>query len=832
LSGDLNGGFQSLQRALGHFGNFLFFAAAMGGFLVPGLAPLQVIGFQVLSIALSKGTGVVLDKIGIKSPVIKNLIGSFITGGVFGFAGGQIGLGTTFLNSAVANLAMSGVNELALHIGLPPPIATNLGILASIITGSVEGGASLPEAFKTVAPDLMKELTLSGVWAFGGALGIDPRLTSLISLPLGAGVGVGFDSLLHANTINFTSLAAAIKNGLAAGTKSIGFNFGGATSHPIFGSLLSGNILSSIGSAVVDGSLFNSILNILKTAVLIPFNAVNSIVQTSLQGVRDFASLIQEKGLAGAMELLATSIFSRQTIEKLLGFGGIGGFIGSATKIPATLNGQSILEQKLDGTTSLFYDLTGNFIGKKENGVTQLGTFGFDVAGKWALLSGTFISNIVADWAFAGEVSNGQLERGKLYQNGTLIGEFTPENNDGTIIIDGSHPDAQQFDSSSGFWNIVFKFLPMAMDFVFSNGLLQNVNAQVSSGNGQANGPNKDLYVLANGIGNVSGGIPAYIANLEYDLYQQSNQQIIPRQDTLPISLYLSMMGNDLADGVIDILKWALESQNSKQHWILTLDVMRQLAGVPQSKPLIAMGYSGGLLPLIEGLAAGTYNTQSIVGIGAATLSLASSDMIDAVLALVNFAQSSIGKVLGWLTSALEASLRFVLEKLHLDVLNVGYLVDEFIDLISKGSSMAITKLREIIAILPKAPAWNFPTLAEGNTEMFVNIYGTKDILFETGFAGYRDRLFGFSVDDEDHPLFNVEIKGAEHLYYMKRNDLQDPAWNQTVSDFVTLLMLNSNSSEKVLSFLSDPQSRYYNCIEKQGDKWVVKLPGWQSRDQ
>jgi YD repeat-containing protein len=838
LSGDLNGGFQSLQRAVGHFGNFLFFAAA-GGFL--GLAPLQVIGFQVLSIALSKGTGIVLDKIGIKSPVIKNLIGSFITGGVFGFAGGQIGLGTTFLNSAVANLAMSGVNELALHIGLPPPIATNLGILASIITGSVEGGASLPEAFKTVAPDLMKELTLSGVWALGNALGIDPRLTSLISLPLGAGVGVGFDSLFHANTINFTSLSAAIKNGFAAGAKSIGFDFGGATSNPIFGSLLSGNILSSIGSAVGSGSLFSSILDILKMAVFTPFNAVNSIIQTALQGVRDFASLIQEKSLAGALESMVTSIFSRQTIEKLLSFGGIGGFIGSAAKIPATLNGQSVLEQKLDGTASLFYDLAGNFIGKKENGVTQLGTFGFDAAGKWALLSGTFISNVVADWAFAGEVSNGQLKRGKLYQNGALMGEFEPENNDGTIIIDGSHPDAQQFDSSPSFWNMVFKFLPMAMDFVFKNGLLQQVNTQVNTGNGASQNDSGDLYALANGIDNDSGGVPAYITNLEYDLFQKSNQTIVPREDTLPIELYHSTIGDDVVDGGIDILKWVLESQSGSFHSLLVIDVMRQLASNVQAmvRPIVGMGFSGGLLPLVEGLATEFYNVKSLVGLGAATLSLASSELLNVVLSLIDFAQSSIGKVLGWLTGALNAMLKSLLGKLHLDVLNVGHLADEFVDLVSRGSSLAIDKLREIISVLPKVPAWNFPTLANRGAETFVNIYGTKDILYQTGIAGYRDSLFGFSVDGVIGPngeitrqLFNIEIVGAEHLYYMKRNDLSDPGWNTTVSDFVTRLMLKADSTEELSYFLTWPPLEYDGCFSYENNRWVIRLPGWQTREQ
>jgi len=202
-------------------------------------------------------------------------------------------------------------------------------------------------------------------------------------------------------------------------------------------------------------------------------------------------------------------------------------------------------------------------------------------------------------------------------------------------------------------------------------------------------------------------------------------------------------------------------------------------------------------------------------------------------LTLIDFAQSNIGKVLGWLTSAIETTLRLLLGKLHLDILNVGHWADEFVDLMSRGSSLAIDKLRDIIRVLPKVPALNFPTLAERGAEVFVNVYGTKDILYQTGIAGFRDNLSGFTKEGTagvngqlTGQLINIEIIGAEHLYYMKRNDLEDPVWNQRISDFVTNLMIASQDKDDLIRFLNN--SPYVSPDDGSGIR-VVRLTGWET---
>jgi hypothetical protein len=78
--------------------------------------------------------------------------------------------------------------------------------------------------------------------------------------------------------------------------------------------------------------------------------------------VKGFTELIQEKGLGSAFESIATAVFNRQTIERLLGqTGGLAGAVESVAKVVTSLNGQSVLEQDLGGGTSLFYNLAGAF---------------------------------------------------------------------------------------------------------------------------------------------------------------------------------------------------------------------------------------------------------------------------------------------------------------------------------------------------------------------------------------------------------------------------------------------------------------------------------------
>lgn len=143
--------------------------------------------------------------------------------------------------------------------------------------------------------------------------------------------------------------------------------------------------------------------------------------------------------------------------------------------------------------------------------------------------------------------------------------------------------------------------------------------------------------------------------------------------------------------------------------------------------------------------------------------------------------------------------------------------------------------------------------LTGGTTEMIVNIYGTKDILTDLGvngnkIGGYRSELGGFLPNAQIKRLVNIEIVGAKHTDYMRReNELtiqsilnggivgasamfafnKSQEWNKTVSAFVADVMNNSQDANRLDQFLIG-HPEFATLI---GDKWIIKLSGWQEHE-
>jgi len=783
----------------------------------------QIAARQLVAAGLNMGVSSGLEGLGL-DPQLCQLAGAFVGGGFLGI--GQAG--SSFIRSGLQNFALQGVSQLGLRLGLAPPIASALSLVASTSLTALFDGSFNLKTFSDIAPTLASQLTMGGMELIGRSLGLDPRITQLLGLPISSIVGnitarfsgtvIGYRDdgtpIYVTSQYDTGSLWDSIKNSLVNGIQQIGFVFGGESTNSIFGSLLSSSILNSVGSILGSEGLFNGILDILKTTVLAPLNLINGIVQTTIQGLRNFNDLIQEKGLIGAFESLATSIFSRSALEKLLGFGGISGFLGSAAKNLTTLaNGQQVQEQKVDGSTSLYYDLFGNFIGKKENGVTQIGTFGINSVGKWALLAGTFISNVVADWAFAGEVNNGQLKSGKLYQNGTLVGEFTPENNDGSIIINGSHPDAQRFSSSGGFWGMVFKFIPYAMEFVFNGGLLQGVN--FTSGSSQNTDSNKPFFVLANGVGNPSAtGSPDYINNLTSDLQTSSNGQIA-YDDIIKPPLYNALLNGGTTDQVKDILHWIAESNTP----YIRLDLVGKIQvwmnawkQVIASRPVVGVGFSGGFEPLVESLIGSTYNVATLVSLAGIIGSLAgiSTEVLNLIITVADQIESGTVDGLRGFLDTLFSKIPVVGDVVQLATSIVDFVNDHSIGLAFDTLKAA---LMAFLQALPPA----IPPVISPSAGVLVNLYGTEDILYKLNLVGFRDSIADFTPDNEDRMLFNIEIVGATHSGYMRRDN---PSLNQpAVNAFVTEMILHSKSETELSTFLLGNSHVFFDSSRQ---VWVV----------
>ena len=781
---------------------------------------------STLNFSVSKG----LEGLGL-DPALARLGGAFVGGGFFGIGA----CGSDFLKSGLQMFVLQGVSEMGAKIGLSPPITDALSLVGSTALGRLfNGNFSLNTFIPEIAPTLVSKLTLGGMELIGRSMGLDSRITQLLGLPISSIVGnitarfsgtvMGYRDdgtpIYVTSPYDVGSLWDSIKNSLSHGIQQVGFEFSGATTNPIFGSLLSGDILSSIGNILGKEGLFNGILNILKETILAPFNAINNIVQTALQGLRDFNDLIREKGLVGALESFAASIFSRNTLEKILSLGGISNILNSTIRNLTTLiNGQQAQEQKIDASTSLYYDLLGNFIGKKENGVTQLGTFGVDSSGKWALLAGTVMAALAGGIIFSGDVSNGQLRHMTLSGPDGMILEGNSEQSGGAIVIRGPEDDPQNSNAGS-FWSGIFNVAALGLQFLFQSGILKKVDVRVQVNNSgtAADTRTSALYVLTNGVNNPETSIavpPDYIRNLSSDLVAKNNSTILP-SDILTTPVYLKQFDGNIVDVSKDILSWALESQLPD----IQLFLVSQIRGIlgaafalrlkDISRPVIGMGFSGGFLPLLETVTQTHYCFETLVGIGAATMSLA-KDAIDAILKSVDLIFTKTVDGLGDL----------------LKKIGVGYILDPITQFLDHGLiDPAMDLLIEAVSMITKnvPSTLQLPSLAGTGVEMLVNVYGTNDILVKTGIAGYRQELAGFTIEGQVYPngkptkqLFNIEIKGCGHSNYFTRDD---PSLNiPVVNDFVTALLQNAASIEKLRDFLAtdsrvQPQGNGYYVVD------------------
>jgi hypothetical protein len=730
--------------------------------------------------------------------------------------------------------------------------------------------AAFKELIKKQMPDITRTMAATGISSIGAMMGCDWRITALISTPIRAGLGVGLDSLFNANSINSTSIMAAIKNGMAAGAKSIGFDFGGSGgAGGLFGTLSSKSVAGAIESAVGQNGLFSNILGVVKDALLSPVNLASSMVNAALDGVKGFTSLIQEKGLGGAFESLATSIFSRQTIERLFSSGGVGGVVSTAAKVFTSLNGQSVQEQNLGGGTSLFYDLAGTFIGKKENGVTQLGTFGQTTLGKWGLLAGNVIANLAGGLVFAGEVQNGQLYGGNITDaTGTKIFEFKPEGGTGPIVIDGSQTDSG---SGSSFWDVIIKYLPFVTDFIFKDGELKSADVDitpVTSQNSTTVTSTKPFFLLANGINN--GGtkdqagalmdpVAPYYTQLKSDLVQASAGQVTNDDVKIPViypNILRSFLSglNTVGNRTLDVFQVIAEGQTPQWHFPVVQSIQqgidnfyaeRKEAGEDATnRPVVGVGYSGGMAPLLEALASKNVPTAAIVGAGAAIADITEiRESLENIINALEYVQTNVfspvkgilgfvfGNTLGrlpYIGNGIQNTVEEFLAGIDAIVSMAGTPTAVITDLLGKYIEEAVGRSLEALKIQGKLRDLDWLGLANINTPgaVMVNVYGDNDVLNRLNVGGYRNQIANFSTTGQS--LINVEvisytntsgkIATADHYIYFGNtrdySEIQDVGeraaqmdFDAKVNNFMTLLILASEDPTTLQSFIDQQVS-------------------------
>jgi len=104
--------------------------------------------------------------------------------------------------------------------------------------------------------------------------------------------------------------------------------------------------------------------------------------------------------------------------------------------------------------------------------------------------------------------------------------------------------------------------------------------------------------------------------------------------------------------------------------------------------------------------------------------------------------------------------------------------------------------------------------------------------------VGAKNNIDGFTPLGQRGPddqitkqLFNIQIEGANHLEYMRRDPNRVPrsiVWNETVAQFVTDLIQNSTSPDRLSLFLQ--RETLEGIASKEGNVWIIKLQGWDQQ--
>lgn len=761
-----------------------------------------------------------------------------------------IGFGTSLIGMGAGDM-------LRLHTNLNPQTIQMIEIGAQVVGAVVGAGFGAPgvdfnfgaalSVLKSELPSLAADFASAGFVALGNHWGWDPQLTGLLSVPVGAVAGgltggifkdnfvVGINSETGAKIVvpNTKGLLDYVQNSVLSQnviTQSISM---GAGLIGLGNGFTAGAITGAVSQLLGNPDLLKNTANLVGNLLLHPRAVIGATAESISNLFTKMNDKITEKGFVGAVSSWIGQMFEQRTQEEIYKSGGIGNVL-SGGGIDTLFNGQSAKEFKLGGSSSIFTDLLGNMIGKIENGVTQSGEFGLNSAGKFGLISGNIFANMLGGYAFAGTVSGGALVSGEIAHGNEKIIVLEGQGPEGQKWIDFEMPqqNPQNPQAQSGFsWsNLALNLVQLGMSFTFnSNGQLSQVGQQVNQGQTQGSTtPTDPLYVLANGIGNDNYFTsPEYIYNLEYDLDEESHQNqgtIDAVFDVLKVPLYFPTTGLDNVDKAIDAIKVGLEGTDWLIHWMhaaraITLLKLRQIdeGGL---RNVVAVGYSGGFFPLIEGIMNTAYKTAAagFVGLGAATMSLGR----DIPLILTRIAQYMNGVMVDGITG--------LLQKIGFS----EYDAEAWAQIATANREEALNlvenALRRSELIVPSTVA----PIADTPADYFLNIFGSKDILYELGIGGSRTEFGGFVTGDDEKPIFNVEIVGADHFDYMRRG-IADPDqaddWNKKVAKFVARFLALAQDQNAVLDFLLTPPNDLQANIQQVGDKWVVKIAGWQVED-
>ncbi len=428
----------------------------------------QTAARQLLSVGLNYGVSYGLEGMGL-DPMIARLSGAFVSGGVLG-VGGE---GASFIKSGLEGFLLQGVNEMALHLGVPPPMTAGLSFLTQgALSAYFDSTLTLKDAYKQLLPETMGKITQGGLELLAQDLKIDPWITQLISVPLGLwnqnftrgalqlGSQLNSQSVLD---IGGRSLRDILDDrGIAGIGASIGLDAIGAPA--VLQNFIPGLIGQLIGDAegggpdpgVVDDSHSN-ILSKIGNGIQKFGKGFTKVVGTVL----DFG----KKVVSGAGSITAEgfkkgvgafrAIFSRETQENIIKEE-TGLLVGHATKIG------NKWEYQIDDTRINYDSQTGVL---EENfgvgGVARIEGLGQDEAGN------LFYEKLTSENAMPG----GTLKQS--YDKGHLISWTFDAGGQSTIQFSGK--DSNGFDANGNLINGSIDYSETGTKYKISDGYVQDV---------------------------------------------------------------------------------------------------------------------------------------------------------------------------------------------------------------------------------------------------------------------------------------------------------------------------------------------------------------------
>ncbi len=840
--GAFGGAFVNAAEAFqGAFGSvFSLLNPSLQGAVTSFFAPSATFGLK-LELAST-----LLGSIGV-SPKLQNaLFGSWELGAGLFMLGTGNPAGLLFVAKGGASVVQSAFNlpswaNQVLSVG-----ATALGVFGA---GFLGGGMNLGwELLKKVSPVLIGDLTMAGISGLGSALGWDPRITGLISIPVSAGISGAVGGGVNTKKTWFQGVKDALKKSVG-GMVSVGINIGlnqlglPSGSLDLITQFFNGFSKTQAGSDLkaLMGGVFGKISEGFQKFSSMIVNGAENVISFGAKALGDLGKMTEDsfRNAIGSFK----SIFSRETQENI--------HRDEIKELKGTVTTEGSKYIWTNQDSRITYDGSTGVVTENVAGVGggTLRIEGLSQDGKgdvhYEKLDST---SIMSDGWLKTEYQKGSLENWSYqYQTGEEIlvelDQANAENlaairnggvENGTVSIHipgvdddpkpNPNPELPPLE-----WSYKNKIIIPIKDGKGTQGQLET-----SSGSGTTNGTseqsNQPLFVLTNGINNQNLNIltpPNYINNLEKDLYDGSNHEIL-YDSFIPTPVYPGTKvdtgpfknPNALANQIKDILQFFFESQVSVPNGTVTPLILFHLAkaffGNAKewvNRRIIGVGYSGGFAPMVEALKTSPYVQQlkTLIGLGAATVDISNIPK-EALLALSELTAKIEFGITDGLNLLVEKTLGF-LPKIGEKLAKMGRTVTGVVDSIfnfvkSKAVDPALDLIGEITkAYVDALPAIGPASLQGTPVDFVVNLWGEDDILNTFKIGGYREQIGGYTPSDKLKPLFNIQImsgrlangskdpnKVADHFNYMR--DVGSTKWDDEVSKFVAELIIQSKKSK------------------------------------